>query len=107
MGQERLDDNRLIVSGRLVELDALRYTPGGVPILKFRLMHESTQTEAGGPRKVGCELSGVAFETEARLLASAPLGAAMRITGFLDRKGRSGRQIVLHATHIEYLPTDT
>ena len=96
------DENSVSLRGRLIELDALRYTPAGVPIVKFRLAHESSQAEAGAVRKVDCELAGVAFEAEAKLLAGAKLGAQMSITGFLDRKGRSSRQIVLHATRIEF-----
>ena len=83
-------------------MDALRYTPGGVPMVKFRLAHESSQAEAGVERRVDCEVAGVAFETEAKLLAGAPLGSAMSITGFLDRKGKSSRQVELHATHIQF-----
>jgi primosomal replication protein N len=97
-----VEDNRVVLRARLIELDALRYTPAGVPIVKFRLSHESSQQEAGTLRKVDCELAGVAFETEAKLIAAAQLGTAMSITGFLDRRGRSSRQIVLHATHIEF-----
>ena len=59
-------DNRVSLHGRLVELDALRYTPAGVPIVKFRLAHESEQSEGGALRKVGCEVAGVAFEAEAK-----------------------------------------
>jgi len=94
--------NRVEICGRLVELDVLRHSPGGVPILKFRLEHQSEQTEAGETRKVNCEVAGVAFEREAKLLASAALGAALTVSGFLDRKGRSKNQLVLHATHIEF-----
>jgi len=97
-----VEDNRIVLRARLIELDALRYTPAGVPIVKFRVSHQSSQQEAGAARKVDCELAAVAFETEAKLLAAAQLGAAMSITGFLDRKGRSSRQVVLHATRIQF-----
>jgi primosomal replication protein N len=97
------DDNRIVLQGSLVELDALRHTPAGIAILKFRLAHESIQTEMGTERKVSCELAGVAFDVEARLLASAPLGAQMRIAGFLDRRSRNSKQVVLHATKIDFL----
>ena len=95
-----------MLRGRAVELDVLRSTPGGTPILKFRLAHESTQDEAGTTRKVSCEIAAVAFDREARLLSSAPLGTTMTITGFLDRRGRSSRQLVLHAAHIEFESTE-
>ncbi len=97
-----MEDNCIVLRARLIELDALRYTPAGVPIVKFRVSHQSLQQEAGTERKVDCELAAVAFETEAKLLAGAPLGAPMSITGFLDRKGRSSRQVVLHATRIRF-----
>lgn len=86
----------------LTELDALRHTPAGVPIVKFRLAHDSEQSEAGAMRKVSCEIGAVAFEREARLLASAKLGSMVTVTGFMERKGRSKTQVVLHATHIEF-----
>lgn len=94
--------NRIVFSGTLTELDALRHTPAAVPIVKFRLAHDSEQNEAGMVRKVSCEIAAVAFEREARLLSSARLGSMITVTGFIERKGRSKTQVVLHATHIEF-----
>jgi primosomal replication protein N len=91
-----------VVSGSLIELDTLRHTPAGIPVLKFRIGHESSQTEAGGPRKVQCEMAAVAFEREAKLLAAAKMGSNVKITGFLAAKSRAGRALVLHATKIEF-----
>jgi primosomal replication protein N len=91
-----------VLYGRLIELDKLRYTPAGVPVLKFRLQHDSSQTEAGSARKVNCEIAAVAFEREAKLLAAAELGSNLKVTGFLAAKGRTSRAIVLHATEIEF-----
>ena len=68
----------------------------------FRGYILSSQVEAGVPRRVDCEMSAVAFDAEARLLAGAMLGTAMRISGFLDRRSRRGKQVVLHATRIEF-----
>jgi primosomal replication protein N len=95
-------ENRVTVSGRLIELDALRHTPGGVPVLKFRLQHDSTQAEAGGERKVSCEIAAVAFEREATLLAAAKLGSDVKVTGFLAARSRTSKAVVLHATGIEF-----
>ena len=85
-----------------MELDVLRHTPAGVPLLRFRLSHESSLDEAGSQRKVDCEIAGVAFEREAKLLAAARLGSAVTVTGFLAARSRTSRQPVLHATHIEF-----
>ena len=89
-----------------MELDVLRHTPAGVPLLRFRLSHESSLAEAGSERKVDCEIAGVAFEREAKLLASARLGSAVTVTGFLAARSRTSRQPVLHATHIEFTEGD-
>jgi len=94
--------NRVVVSGRLIELDALRYTPARVAMLKFRLQHDSSQTEAGGARKVSCEIAAVAFEREAKLLAAAKLGSNVKVSGFLAAKSRTSRTLMLHATEIEF-----
>jgi len=90
------------VSGRLIELDALRHTPGGMAVLKFRLQHDSSQKEAGGERKVSCEIAAVAFEREATLLAAAKLGSSVKINGFLAARSRTSKSLVLHATEIEF-----
>ena len=94
--------NRVTVSGRLIEMDALRHTPAGVPVMKFRLQHDSEQMEAGAVRKVSCEIAAVAFEREATLLAAAKLGSDVKVTGFLAAKSRTSRAVVLHATGVEF-----
>ena len=71
-------------------------------VLKFRLQHDSSQKEAGGERKVSCEIAAVAFEREAKLLAAARLGSRIKIDGFLAAKSRTSRSLVLHATEIEF-----
>lgn len=114
--------NELVISGRLSERDALRHTPAGVALVNFRIVHESEQVEAGTERKVYVEVACVAAENEARLVAAAPLRAAVRLTGFLAGKGysggssggqvesgagsRTGRQLVLHVTRIEFEESD-
>ena len=92
-----------MLSGRLVELDALRHTPAGIPVVDFRLSHASEQLEAGAQRTVQCELAAVAFEREARLIAAARPGMQVKVSGFLAAKSRDSRQVVLHATNIEFV----
>jgi len=94
-------DNLVVIRGNLVESEALRFTPSGVPILKFRLAHRSRQVEAGAFREVSCELDAVAVDADARLLASTALGSELKISGFLDRRGKAGKALVLHAAKIE------
>jgi primosomal replication protein N len=95
--------NRIEISGVVTELKALRYTPAGVPVVEFRLRHESERAEAGSQRKVEAEIEGVAFETQARLLAAGTLGRMLKAEGFLCAKSRQSRKPVLHVTNIEFV----
>jgi primosomal replication protein N len=52
---------------------------------------------------VQAEIGGIAFETQARLLAGAKLNTAMRLQGFLAAKSRHSKKLVLHVTHIEFI----
>ncbi len=95
-----------MLAGNLSDLAALRYTPAGIPVVNFRLSHASEQIEAGAKRAVACEVAGLAFEREARLMAAARPGMQVKVTGFLAGKSRDSKQLVLHATHIEFVEGD-
>ncbi len=81
----------------------MRHTPAGLPVAEARLKHQSEQLEAGLPRQVVCEIPLLALGSEARWLDVAPLGAAVRVSGFLAAKSRSSRTLVLHVQEIEFL----
>jgi primosomal replication protein N len=85
-----------------VELSALRYTPAGLPVVEFKLDHESEQDEAGGKRKVKAEISAVAFETQARLISQKNMGSEVRLEGFLSARTKRSKKLVLHVTNIEF-----
>ena len=95
--------NQVEISGVLTDLKSLRYTPAGVPVVEFRLRHESERREAGAMRKVEAEMDGIAFEAQARLLSGSALGRALKAEGFLGAKSRRSRKPVLHVTNIEFL----
>ena len=81
----------------------MRYTPAGIAALEFRLEHESEQEEAGKRRSVKAELSAIAFETQAKLLAGRPLGSPVKVEGFLGAKSKRSARLVLHVTKIEFI----
>jgi primosomal replication protein N len=97
------DANRVEISGKLVALGALRHTPAGIPVVEFRLSHESERAEAGTMRKVNAEIDAIAFESLARLVAAATLNGALKVEGFIAAKSRNSRKPVLHATRIEFM----
>jgi primosomal replication protein N len=94
--------NELALTGIIVERDALRHTPAGIALVNFRVAHASEQREAGTTRQVNAEVVCLAVEEQARLVVAAPLGAAVRLSGFLAAKGRTGKQLVLHVKRIEF-----
>jgi primosomal replication protein N len=95
--------NRLELSGRLLELGALRYTPAGLAAVEFKVSHESEQDEAGARRKVNAEIGAIAFETQAKLIAGRPLGSAVKLQGFLSARTKRSKKLVLHVTNIEFV----
>ena len=74
-----------------------------MPVVEFKLDHESEQDEAGGRRKVKAEIPAVAFEAQARLIAAAAPGAEVKLQGFLAPKGKRSRKLVMHTTNIEFI----
>ena len=99
--------NRVEISGVVTELKALRHTPAGIPVVEFRLQHESERAEAGAKRRVHAEIEAVAFEAQARLLAAGTLGKALKAEGFLCAKSRRSKKPVLHVTNIEFIELKT
>ena len=95
--------NRLTLDATLAERGDLRYTPAGVPALECVLKHASIQSEAGGERKVDCEIAAVAFGQPAVALARVPMGTPLRCKGFLARRYRTGITIALHINEFETL----
>ena len=95
--------NQVSLSGTLVELGTLRYTPAGLAAVEFRISHDSTRTEAGTERRVRAEVPAVAFDTVARQVAATGLGTALRANGFLAAKSQRSAKIVLHVTNIEFM----
>ena len=80
----------------------MRFTPAGIPVVEFKVTHESEQDEAGKKRKVQAEMPAIAFDAQARLIAGSKLGVEARLQGFLAAKSKRSRRLVLHVNHIEF-----
>ena len=93
--------NEVTLTGELTAVEPLRYTPAGIPLSAFRLLHRSQQVEAGVTRQVECELPGVALAQVALAMAGFSAGRSVTVRGFLNRKNRMSAQPVLHATSME------
>ena len=93
-----MEANEIALSGELTTIEPLRYTPAGIPVLGFKLVHKSRQVEAGLKRQVECEMGGVAMAEVAVAMARLKPGQAATVKGFINRKNRMSAQLILHAT---------
>ena len=93
--------NRFVFDAVLAQRSDLRHTPAGIPAFECLLSHQSLQQEAGGERRVECELHAVAFGDIAQGLGALAVGSALRCEGFIARRYRTGSSIALHVTRFE------
>lgn len=92
--------NQLILTACIVELEALRYTPAGLPALNMKLEHESVIQEAGQARQVKAAIKAVAFGALAERLVKQAIGSAWRFNGFLATP-RNGKNVVFHVQEFQ------
>ena len=85
----------------VIGLEAIRYTPAGIPLLSFVLQHASEKIEAGLKRKVECEVNAVAIGELAK--TNVQIGDNIKAKGFLAKRSAKSTQLVLHIEqlHIE------
>ena len=87
--------NRVELTACIAELNALRYTPAGLPALDLRLEHESSTEEAGQARRVKAAVKAVALGVVAERIGRQAVGSVWRFSGFLATP-RNGKHVVLH-----------
>jgi primosomal replication protein N len=100
------DANRVVLDATLAQRTELRYTPAGIPAIECVLRHASVQPEAGGERRVECELPAIAFGEPATALSCVANGTVLRLEGFLARRYRTGTSVALHVNEVKLLDKD-
>jgi primosomal replication protein N len=90
--------NRFTFDAVLAACAGVRHTPAGIAAVECTLDHRSQQDEAGGRRRVECEMHAVAFGDVALALGRCAIGAALRCEGFIARRYRTGTSVTLHVT---------
>ena len=88
-----------MLTARIVERAALRFTPAGLPALDVSLKHESEQLQLGTVRKIAFEVRARAVGAVTEKVLAAELGADHEFEGFLGSQ-RNGRGIVFHIQSI-------
>ena len=88
-----------MLSARLVERAALRFTPAGLAALDVSLRHESDTVQLGVTRKIAFDVRARAIGSVTQALLAAELGTEYEFEGFLGAQ-RNGRGIVFHIQSI-------
>ncbi len=95
--------NKLVLSGEVVQIEPLRYTPAGLPLLSFVVRHASEQLEAGIKRKVECEMAVVAIGDIAKQAQNIQLSSQVKLAGFIAKRSLKSTQLVLHLNALEII----
>ncbi|AOY93595.1 primosomal replication protein N [Cupriavidus sp. USMAA2-4] len=90
--------NQLRLSATLVEREALRYTPAGVPVVNCLLQHAGEVVEAQIPRQIEFAIAAMGIGPVGQRLERMPLGTLLDCEGFLARKHRNSKALVFHIT---------
>ena len=78
-----------------MEVNTIRYTPAGIPIINLVLEHESTQAEFDTPRLVKLRLRAVAFGSHAETLSQQAFESNLYWQGFLAN-AHNAKGVVFH-----------
>ena len=93
--------NKLVLQAEVVQIEPLRYTPAGIPLLSVVLRHVSDQVEAGMKRKVECEVNAVTLGDLA--LKGLEVGSHIQASGFLAKRSLKSTQLVMHINNIVHI----
>ena len=93
--------NEVVIDGRVLKCNALRHTPAGIPVADILLEHSSIQREAGGQRRIRCEIEVMAIGEIALQLATVKLNQSLQIGGFLAQRSVSSNSLTLHVNKLE------
>jgi primosomal replication protein N len=91
--------NRLVLSARIEERGALRYTPAGLPALDLSLAHASELSHEGHARKVSMQVRSLVIGRLVETLQHLPLGSEGVFAGFVA-PARNGRGLLFHVTEL-------
>ncbi len=93
--------NHLALTARLIERDALRYTPAGMPVTEAVFSHEGEVSEAGVVRQLSIEVDTLTLGALAQRVQALELGTRIKLTGFLAPRSRRSRKLRIHITDFE------
>jgi len=95
--------NRAQICGRLESRSALRFSPSGMAMVNFSIVHRSEQDEAKAKRKTEFVMQAMAVENVAQQMMQLAIGKQIQATGFLAPANRNDPSLVLHVYKIELI----
>ncbi len=96
--------NQVGLRASLVEIQPLRYTPAGVPVIEMQLEHAGEVIEAGKARRINMTLTALAMGELAYQLAAQPLGSELEVFGFLAPTRKGSSRLRLHLQQVKPQP---
>ena len=87
--------NRVELIASIVEISPMRYSPSGLPVVEFRLEHESQMEEAGVSRNVKLLLKSKAVGILAEKLVLQEINTFFLFFGFLASTANS-KSVIFH-----------
>jgi primosomal replication protein N len=98
-----LSRNQIVLSGAMRNLQPIRYSPAGVPMLMFELQHQSQQIESNIARSVSVTMRVQAAGELAREIGRFLEGTEILVKGFLTRSSQRSDIPVLHVNGYKLL----
>ncbi|WAV94240.1 primosomal replication protein N [Oxalobacter aliiformigenes] len=93
-----IPENRLCLTGRILERESIRYTPAGIPVISARLGHRSQQPEAGTDRNVEFEMPAIVIGDMTGKFEKLATDTFYRFTGFMAAKSFKSKSLLFHIT---------
>lgn len=95
--------NQLQLAARIIEREALRYTPAGIPLVSAKLLHSLKQQNDEILQMINFEITAIAAGKISERFNQAELGNNFLFSGFLTRKSHKSKTLVFHIVDFEVL----
>lgn len=101
MSRTKLGTNLLVIDGEVIQIETLRYTPAGIPLMSFVVRHLSEQVEAGMQRRVECDVNAMVMGPLAEKSQSIKVGELIKVSGFIAKRSLKSTQLVMHINTLD------
>ena len=88
--------NQVYLQARVIDIQNIRHTPAGLPVLDLVLEHSADVIEAAHQRRVEFTIIARALGPQATQLQAIALGTELRVEGFLAPTRKNSTKLVLH-----------